>query len=43
VLSYRTGLLGAYNLRLALVSWFGDDRAFPSFGVVAGLDMSYGY
>jgi hypothetical protein len=35
-------LLGASNVRLALVHWFGPDRSPPSFGLVAVVNLAYG-
>jgi hypothetical protein len=39
---YPRPLLGSYNVRAALVHWFGPDRSAPSFGATLILSSSYG-
>lgn len=39
-LEYPPSPLSAYNMHVALVHWFGDHRASPSFGWVTGFSKS---
>lgn len=41
--SYPRSLLSAYNVRLALVHWFGPDREAPSFGMTLSVGTAYGH
>lgn len=41
-IDYPRSQLGAFNIRAALVHWFGPDRSAPSFGATLSMSVAYG-
>jgi hypothetical protein len=41
-IDYPRSTLGAFNMRVALVHWFGPDRSPPSFGATFAMSVAYG-